>query len=208
MTSSSGNVMCLPEGTAGASKPVVDLSKKTETFPDNTTKTTETTKTTDPNTQATDTRTTTTSTGGQSGTAGTSTTTSNTGGSTGDGTGNGSGDGSGDEPGQCAKEPNSPMCKKGTVPQKGKFDDGQDGKVTAAKDQLRAKFAEVKSAASSMFSGSLATGGGSLPCPPPITILGKSWTLCVADYSDQLSIIGTFIMLAAAVGAAFIVLRR
>lgn len=134
-----------------------------------------------------------------------------TGTSTSDKTGtsdSGSGDGSGDEPGQCAKEPNSPMCKKGTVPQKGKFDDGQDGKVTAAKDQLRAKFAEVKSAASSMFSGSLATGGGSLPCPPPITILGKSWTLCFADYSDQLSIIGTFIMLAAAVGAAFIVLRR
>lgn len=134
-----------------------------------------------------------------------------TGTSTSDKTGtsdSGSGDGSGDEPGQCAKEPNSPMCKKGTVPQKGKFDDGQDAKVTAAKDQLRAKFAEVKSAASAMFSGSLATGGGSLPCPPPITILGKSWTICFSQYSDQLSMIGTFVMLAAAVGAAFIVLRR
>lgn len=70
MTSSSGNVLCLPSGIPSASKPVVDKKTKSETFPDNSVKTTETTKTTDPNTKATHTTTTTTSSGGMAGPSG------------------------------------------------------------------------------------------------------------------------------------------
>lgn len=106
MTSSSGNVLCVPEGTPAASKPNVESKKKTEVFPDNSTKTTETTKTTDPNTNATDTRSTTTSTGGQSGPAGTGTTTENTSGDS----GSGSADGEGDEDGDC--DPKKHFCSK------------------------------------------------------------------------------------------------
>lgn len=74
LTSSSGSVKCVPEGTPGAKPPVVTKEKKVETFPDATTKTTETTKTTDPDSRATTTSTTTTTTsksGGGPGDAGT-----------------------------------------------------------------------------------------------------------------------------------------
>lgn len=126
---------------------------------------------------------------------------------TGTETSSGKGDGAGEEPGQCAKEPNSPMCKKGVPGEKGKYD-GQSAKIEEAKAELRAKFAEVRAAASALFSGSLGTGGGALPCYPPITVLGKSWSLCFSKFSNELSVIGTFVMLSAAVSAAFIVLRR
>lgn len=85
-------MLCLPSGTPNTSTPKVESSKKTETFPDSSTKTTETTKTTDPNTGATATTTTSTSTGGQSGTAGTSSSTENGTGVDGDGDGDGDGD--------------------------------------------------------------------------------------------------------------------
>lgn len=92
ITSSSGNVLCLPAGTPNTSTPKVESSKKTETFPDSSTKTTETTKTTDPNTGATSTSTTSTSTGGQSGEAGTTSSTENGTGKDGDGDGDGDGE--------------------------------------------------------------------------------------------------------------------
>lgn len=92
ITSSSGNVMCLPAGTPNTSTPKVEKKQQVETFPDNSTKTTTTTSTTDPNTGATDTRTTTTGTGGQSGAAGTSTSKTNSGGTDGNGDGDGDGD--------------------------------------------------------------------------------------------------------------------
>lgn len=94
ITSSSGGVKCLPEGTPNTSKPSVEKKTKTETFPDNSTKTTTETTTRDPNTNATSVSTTTTSTGGQSGPAGTSTSQEGTTGKVGGGNGNGDGDGS------------------------------------------------------------------------------------------------------------------
>lgn len=108
ITSSSGNVMCLPPGTPNTSTPKVEKAKTVETYPDNTTKTVETTKTTDPNTGATDTRTSSTSTAkpdgsaGQAGAPGTTTGTDNNGGVDGDGDGDGDGD--------C--DPREKMCSK------------------------------------------------------------------------------------------------
>lgn len=104
MTSSSGTVACVPEGTPTARKPEVEKKQKTETFPDGTQKTTETTQTTDPATGASGTTTKTTSTGGQSGSAGTTTTSESSSGkdANGDGMGDsGSGSGSGDGDGNC-----------------------------------------------------------------------------------------------------------
>jgi len=92
LTSSSGKVACIPEGTPSPRKPDVKVREKKETFPDNSTKTTTETKTTDPKTSASHTHTTTTSTGGMAGPAGT---TEGTESETGDGDGDG-GDGDGD----------------------------------------------------------------------------------------------------------------
>lgn len=90
MTSSSGKVLCVPEGVPGVSKPVVRKSEEVQTFPDGSTKKTTTTTTTDPNTGAKDVQTTAVSSGGQAGTAGTTTT---NGGSSSDGDGDGDSDG-------------------------------------------------------------------------------------------------------------------
>lgn len=88
MTSSSGTVACVPQGTPDARTPVVWQSKKVETFSDNSTKTTETTNTTDPLTGVSDNRSTITTSGGLAGSAGTSTSVQSSGtGTAGTGTG-------------------------------------------------------------------------------------------------------------------------
>jgi hypothetical protein len=92
ITSSSGNVLCLPAGTPNTSTPKVETQKKTETYPDNSTKTTEITKTTDPNTGATHISNSTTSSGGQAGPAGTTTGSESSSGVDGNGDGDGDGD--------------------------------------------------------------------------------------------------------------------
>jgi len=98
MTSSSGTVACVPEGTPDARKPQVEKKQKVEQFPDGTAKTTEETTTKDPATGATHTASTSTATGKADGTAGQAgavgTTSSD--GSTGTGSSNG-GNGSGDK---------------------------------------------------------------------------------------------------------------
>lgn len=123
------------------------------------------------------------------------------------GTANTVGKGS-DDPnaGQCAKEPDSPMCRKGTVADKGKFDP-RDADIEAAKNDLKAAFARVKGEASQLF-GSFATGRGSMPCNAPITILGQSFSLCFTAYEGQLSVIGLAIYLGAALATVFLILKR
>lgn len=93
-TSSSGKVLCVPEGTPNAPKPIVNKTEKKETFPDGSEKTTKTTTTKDPSTGATNTSSTSTSTGGMAGSAGSSTTTEN---STGKGKGSNGNDDDGDD---------------------------------------------------------------------------------------------------------------
>lgn len=89
LTSSSGTVSCIPEGTPSPRKPQVEEKKKKEVFPDGSVKETNTKKTTDPKTGASHTHTTTSSTGGMAGPAGTGTSTETDGKATdaGDGTG-------------------------------------------------------------------------------------------------------------------------
>lgn len=98
LTSSSGKVACIPEGTPAPRKPDVKVREKTESYPDGSEKKTKETKTTDPKTGASHTHSSTTSSGGMAGPAGTTEgTESETGtGTGGDGDGNCEGDDCGD----------------------------------------------------------------------------------------------------------------
>ncbi len=116
MTSSSGSVRCVPEGTPGASTPSVGTTTSTVTHPDGSTTTTTTTTTRDPTTGVTTTSSTTTNNPGpgggtQSGQPGTTTTTTD---ASGNGGGNGNGDGEDDGSDFCAKHPDSIVCKNNT----------------------------------------------------------------------------------------------
>lgn len=200
LTSSSGTVACVPEGTPNAPKPDVTKTKKRETFPDGSTKDTETTKTRDPSTGAEHVSSSSTSSGGMSGSPGTTSTDESSSGSSG-------GEDDGDGKGQCAKEPDSPMCKKGEVKGKGRFESGeQDGKIADARQRLSDKVSEISSAIKGQF-GQVGVGGGGLPCYAPVSILGTSFNLCFSIYSGQLSVIGAIVMLIAALLSAFIILR-
>jgi len=111
LTSSSGRVMCVPEGTP-SNAPVVTTSTKKETFQDGSTKTTDTTYTKDPGTGVQDTNQTTTTTGktsGGAGTAGPVGTSSVTGGST---TGSPAGEPGGSSD-LCKNNPGLQICKGG-----------------------------------------------------------------------------------------------
>lgn len=199
MTSTSGNVMCVPPGTQGARKPVQQETKERSEengVQKDTTKTT----TKDPATSATTTTTTTTTTD-QTGKVTVTT------GSVSSGAG-GQGDNSGKEPGQCAKEPDSPMCRKGEPSPKGKFSGAEDDELTKAKQELKDTWAQVSTEAKGMWSGSLGSGGGSLPCPPPVVVLGKPFDICLSRYEGQLSMVGSAVMLIAALLSAFIIFRR
>ncbi|MGQ9933419.1 attachment protein [Pseudomonas aeruginosa] len=119
------------------------------------------------------------------------------GGDGGDGGNTGGGDGGGDNGGEL-KEP-----KPGT------WDDAiatWEQKVEQAKkelkDKVRANVDQMKGA----FDLNLAEGGGQLPCES-VTIWGRSYSLCVADYADQLSNLRVALLLMAALIAAFILLR-
>lgn len=127
---------------------------------------------------------------------------------TGEGTATETGTGLGDKsdgPGQCAKEPDSPMCKQGKVGKKGKFGN-RDSEIEGAKAELLGYFNGVKTSVSSMF-GTL-NGSGALPCPAPVVVLGRPITFCFTDYSAQLSKIGAMVVLVASLLAAFIIFRR
>lgn len=186
ITSSSGNVLCLPAGTPNTSTPKVESSKKTETFPDSSTKTTETTKTTDPNTGATSTSTSSTSTGGQSGEAGTTTSTEN-------GTGK-DGDGDGDGDGEC--DPTLHFCGGPAT----------DKLYTKKEKTMESVFQQFKTTISGSGLGSATTGffnvsapGGSCP----------SWSVQVPYLNVTLSGVDIFCggaILAALQGAGAVML--
>lgn len=193
LTTSTGKVVCVPEGMMGAPKPIESDTQKREEDANGVKNTTKNT-TKDPITGATTVTEKTTDANGN--------VTSSSSSSSGAG---GSGDNSGDEPGQCAKEPDSPICKKGTIKDKGKYGSDQDGKLEQAKAELTAKFSEIRGALSNQFRYNGSSSGGSLPCPAPVTVLGATISFCVADYSSSLSVIGDIIVFAATIIAAIIV---
>ncbi|HCF6934999.1 TPA: attachment protein, partial [Pseudomonas aeruginosa] len=130
----------------------------------------------------------------------------------GDGSGGGTGGGDG---GNC--DPAKQDCSPGPAgpggelkePKPGTWDDAiatWEQKVEQAKkelkDKVRANIDQMKGA----FDLNLAEGGGQLPCES-MTIWGRSYSLCVADYADQLSNLRVALLLMAALIAAFILLR-
>lgn len=195
LTSSSGHVLCVPEGTPTARKPEVKKTDKTTKTGEPPTITNETkTVTKDPATGATDTHVSTTTTNPD----GTSTTKETS-------SGGSNGDESGEEPGECAKEPDSPLCKKGEVGEAGEFTD-RNPKIAEAKNELISYFNQVRGEISSMFSA-LGGGGGSLPCPPSVSVLGATIKVCASDYANQLSKIGAIVIAMATLVAAFIIFK-
>ncbi|HHN5084756.1 TPA: attachment protein [Pseudomonas aeruginosa] len=135
------------------------------------------------------------------------------GGDGGDGGNTGGGDGG--DGGNC--DPAKQDCSPGPAgpggelkePKPGTWDDAiatWEQKVEQAKkelkDKVRANVDQMKGA----FDLNLAEGGGQLPCES-MTIWGRSYSLCVADYADQLSNLRVALLLMAALIAAFILLR-
>ncbi|MCO3453134.1 attachment protein, partial [Pseudomonas aeruginosa] len=133
----------------------------------------------------------------------------------GDGSGGGTGGGDGGDGGNC--DPAKQDCSPGPAgpggelkePKPGTWDDATatwEQKVEDAKkelkDKVRANVDQMKGA----FDLNLAEGGGQLPCES-VTIWGRSYSLCVADYADQLSNLRVALLLMAALIAAFILLR-
>jgi hypothetical protein len=114
MTTTSGKIHCVPEGTPSSAKPTVSQSSSTSTAPDGSKKVDTTTTTTDPQTGAKSSSTTTTISAGPgggtaAGTPGTSTTASG-GGITQQGTPNPNNQ---EKTGFCADNPNLQICKGG-----------------------------------------------------------------------------------------------
>ncbi|MCJ1879354.1 attachment protein [Pseudomonas nitroreducens] len=133
----------------------------------------------------------------------------------GNGNGSGNGDGEGEGEGQCdpAKDPNG--CQGNgpsselSEPKAGNWDEANkewDQKVQEAKkdlkDAVKANIDQLKGS----FDLQLSTGGGQLPCDS-FTVWGKSYRLCVADYSTQLSYMRLALLLMAALIAAFVILK-
>lgn len=141
-----------------------------------------------------------------------------TGGNEGSGSGSGSGSGNGEGDGEGECDPSkTPLCEgisgpSGTLkkPKAGSWDEANkewEQKVQDAKkdlkDAVKANIDQLKGA----FDLQLSTGGGQLPCEA-FTVWGKSYRLCVADYSTQLSYMRLALLLMAALIAAFVILKE
>jgi len=107
----------------------------------------------------------------------------------------------------CSENPDNVLCKRSEAKEKGKFEK-RDTEIDEAKTALMAEFNSIRSSLSAKFSG-MSGGGGSLPCPAPISILGKSISFgCTSGYEDVLAKIGQAVFFMAAFASAFIVLKR
>jgi len=146
---------------------------------------TEYTNTSTPGYSTTGSQTTTTSTGAD----GSSTTTSS--GGTGDLDGNGQDDD--EEQGEW---------KPGEA---GQFADTGD-ELAAARQQLQDAIGQVQAEASALFSNQLPVGGGSLPCYS-FNAIGQSYNVCLSDYEQQLSVIGTAVLFVFVATGLIIIVR-
>lgn len=106
----------------------------------------------------------------------------------------------------CKEFPDSRLCRVGEIAPKGSFSDNS-GRVDVARQAFADYFADVRSEASGLL-GSVSGGGGSLPCPPSITVLGHSVQICASKYSSELSGIGSVLVAVATLVAAMIIFRR
>lgn len=150
--------------------------------------------------------------------------TGNGGDGSGGGDGNGGGDGSGDGDGSgtggdgngtcdpakenCSTGPEGPSGEL-KEPTPGTWDDAiatWEKKVEEAKKELKTKVKANVDQMKGAFDLNLAEGGGQLPCEP-MTIWGKSYSLCISDYAGQLSSLRVALLLMAALIAALILLK-
>ncbi|WP_258169455.1 attachment protein [Pseudomonas aeruginosa] len=150
--------------------------------------------------------------------------TGNGGDGSGGGDGNGGGDGSGDGDGSgtggdgngtcdpvkenCSTGPEGPGGEL-KEPTPGTWDDAiatWEKKVEDAKQELKTKVKANVDQMKGAFDLNLAEGGGQLPCEP-MTIWGKSYSLCISDYAGQLSSLRVALLLMAALIAALILLK-
>ncbi|MED5112026.1 attachment protein [Pseudomonas aeruginosa] len=150
--------------------------------------------------------------------------TGNGGDGSGGGDGNGGGDGSGDGDGSGTGgdgsgtcDPAKENCSTGPEgpggelkePTPGTWDDAiatWEKKVEEAKQELKTKVKANVDQMKGAFDLNLAEGGGQLPCEP-MTIWGKSYSLCISDYAGQLSSLRVALLLMAALIAALILLK-
>ncbi|HBP5036355.1 TPA: permease [Pseudomonas aeruginosa] len=150
--------------------------------------------------------------------------TGNGGDGSGGGDGNGGGDGSGDGDGSGTGgdgngtcDPAKENCSTGPEgpggelkePTPGTWDDAiatWEKKVEEAKNELKTKVKANVDQMKGAFDLNLAEGGGQLPCES-ITVWGKSYPFCVADYAEQLSHLRLALLLMAALIAALILLK-
>ncbi|WP_416059005.1 attachment protein, partial [Pseudomonas aeruginosa] len=150
--------------------------------------------------------------------------TGNGGDGSGGGDGNGGGDGSGDGDGSGTGgdgngtcDPAKENCSTGPEgpggelkePTPGSWDDAiatWEKKVEEAKQELKTKVKANVDQMKGAFDLNLAEGGGQLPCEP-MTIWGKSYSLCISDYAGQLSSLRVALLLMAALIAALILLK-
>jgi len=197
LTTSTGKVLCVPEGTPDARKPDVKVKTKTETFPDNTTKQTTETTTRDPVTGATATSTSSTSTGKADGTEGQAGPVGTTTGVSTSGSGNGDGDGEG-----C--DPTLNFCG----------GPGTDGLYTKKEKTMASVFSQFQNTIKGSALGSASTGfftvstpGGSCPAWS-VQVPMLNITLNAADYFCNGGILAAlqgagYVMLALATYIAF-----
>ncbi|MGU1968835.1 attachment protein [Pseudomonas aeruginosa] len=150
--------------------------------------------------------------------------TGNGGDGSGGGDGNGGGDGSGDGDGSGTGgdgngtcDPAKENCSTGPEgpggelkePTPGTWDDAiatWEKKVEEAKKELKTKVKANVDQMKGAFDLNLAEGGGQLPCEP-MTIWGKTYSLCISDYAGQLSSLRVALLLMAALIAALILLK-
>jgi len=212
-----GKFTCIyQQPSSNGIKIVTDV--KTTTAPDGSktsVKTDNATKTTCTDVKKCSTSTSTTTTTTKTNSSGVSTSTSSTctgkcgangtglesGGGTGTGTDNGTG-GSGDEEGSGG---NAGSLKD---PENGSFDPQAaewDEKLTKAKTDFKDSLTKLKSAFDPIGSTNLGAGGGHLPCPPTVTVLGKSIGFCVTEYETSLGWLGSAIYAVFAVMALLII---
>ncbi|MBD9499169.1 attachment protein [Pseudomonas sp. PDM17] len=149
-------------------------------------------------------------------------------GGSGDGSGSGSGSGTGDDDssddgdgeddgeGECDPSKGY-VCGGGKGPESGlnapdagswdKANEEWDQRLDEAKKELKDKVKANVDQMKSAFNLQLSAGGGQLPCDS-ISVWGKSYRFCVADYGEQLINLRLALLLMAAVIAALIVLKE
>lgn len=134
----------------------------------------------------------------------------------GDNEGTGGGDGEDDGEGECDPSKGY-VCGGGKGPESGlnapdagswdkaneEWDQRLDDAKKELKDKVKANVDQMKSA----FNLQLSAGGGQLPCDS-ISVWGKSYRFCVADYGEQLINLRLALLLMAAVIAALIILKE